>query len=213
MAIVTSRPIHRNLTSSYWRYAEDKANGLGMRAVPNRLYGATRKRRRWTVGTNTYEGPWHVIERNPATSVVHVCLPPTPLYLVWSLLLQTCLSTWPHLPRLPPNLLPTEKIVAAVLLPLFLLVPPHDWRPYFPLTRHGLDPLSRYRYFYPYFVIHPALPTPLAHSILLMNRLHKEIGKENSVEVDVTLVHDKSSAEDIASRRRVSFTPRTMDDP
>src|SRR6266550_3260334 len=46
------------------------------------------------------------------------------------MLLQTRLSTRP------------EKNAAAVLLPLLLLVPPHDSRPYFSLARHDSDPLS-----------------------------------------------------------------------
>ncbi len=56
------------------------------------------------------------------------CLPL--LHLVCSMLLQTRLSTRP------------EKNAAAVLLPLLLLVPPHDSRPYFSLARHDSDPLS-----------------------------------------------------------------------
>ncbi|KAF8329927.1 hypothetical protein F5887DRAFT_923589 [Amanita rubescens] len=124
------------------------------------------------------------------TSLVHVCLPPTPLHLVWSLLLQTCLSTRLHLPRLPPNLLlPTEKIVTAVLLPLLLLIPLHDWRPYFPLTPHGLDPLSRFRHTagtsYASRAFHSAYEPPVLSLPAVYS--HKEIGKEKSVEIDVAL--------------------------
>ncbi|KAF8322966.1 hypothetical protein F5887DRAFT_1026933, partial [Amanita rubescens] len=164
------------------------------------------------------------VERNTAsTSLVHVGLPPTPFHLVWPLLLQIYLSTRPHLPLLPPNfLLPTEKIIAAAF---YLLSSSSSLRMTADPT--GSDLLSKYRsakrrsgYAIASDPVIQPLPAPLSHSILLMHRLspslpavysHKEIGRENSVEVDVTLVHDKSTPEDIASRCRVVKTMTTLD--
>ncbi|KAF8334430.1 hypothetical protein F5887DRAFT_991166, partial [Amanita rubescens] len=159
------------------------------------------------------------VERNTAsTSLVHVGLPPTPFHLVWPLLLQIYLSTRPHLPLLPPNfLLPTEKIIAAAF---YLLSSSSSLRPYW--LRSALEvqvremPLwlcycFRFRHtaascasraFHSAYA--PAVPFSSCRS-------NKEIGRENSVEVDVTLVHDKSTPEDIASRCRVVKTMTTLD--
>ncbi|KAF8342455.1 hypothetical protein F5887DRAFT_974338, partial [Amanita rubescens] len=160
------------------------------------------------------------VERNPAsTSLVHVGLPPTSFHLVWPLLLQIYLSTRPHLPLLLPTFFFPRKKSSLPHSTYSPLPPPSD--------PTGSDLLSKYRsakrrsgYAIASDPVIQPLPAPLAHSILLMHRLspslpamysHKEIGRENSVEVDVTLVHDKSTPEDIASRCRVVKTMTTLD--